>query len=89
MVKEKSTENNIVWQLPMASVERNNTGYVHDNVKPHTFAVYDDEIASKSLCKKDSQWVKEYEDINIEGVEEKYLCKKCLELYIKIAEKGK
>ena len=87
MVKEKSTENNIVWQLPMASVDRNNTGYVHDNVKPHAFVVYDDEIASKSLCKKYSQCANEYENINIEGVEEKYLCKKCLNSYKKLKKK--
>lgn len=25
------------WQLPMASAERNNTGYIHGNAKPHLF----------------------------------------------------
>ena len=71
-----------VGQLPMASVD--NKGYIHDNVKPHAFAVYDDESPSRSLCKKYSQWTKDYEEINIEGVEEKYLCKKCLERYKKL-----
>ena len=85
MVQEKLIKNNIVWQLPMASVDR--TGYIPDNVKPHAFAVYDDEIESKSLCKKYVQWVKEYENINIEGVEEKYLCKKCLNSYKKLKQK--
>ena len=89
MVQEKLTKNNIVWQLPMVSVDLNNTGCVHGNAKLHAFVIYDDEIMSNSLCKKYSQWTKEYENINIEGVEEKYLCKKCLELYKKIAEKGK
>lgn len=84
MVQEKLTKNDIVWQLPMASLDRNSTGYVHDNVKPHAFAVYDDEVANKSLCRKYTQWTKEYENINIEGVEEKYLCKKCLCLYEKM-----
>lgn len=82
MVQEKLTKNNIVWQLPMASVD--NTGYIRDNVKPHAFAVYNDESSSRSLCKKYSQWTKDYEEINIEGVEEKYLCKKCLERYKKL-----
>ena len=25
------------WQLPMASAEHNNTGYIHGNAKPHLF----------------------------------------------------
>ena len=87
IVQEKLTKNNIVWQLPMVSVEENSTGYIHGNAKPHAFVVYDDEIASKSLCKKYNQWVKEYENINIEGVEEKYLCKKCLNSYKKLKKK--
>lgn len=78
---------NIVWQLPMGSEERNNTGYIHGNAKPHVFVVYDDGNPSRSLCKKYSQWSKDYEEINIEGVEEKYLCKKCLGRYKKLKKK--
>lgn len=25
------------WQLPVASAEHNNTGYIHGNAKPHLF----------------------------------------------------
>lgn len=35
---------NIVWQLPMASAENNNTGYIHGNAKPHAFATCDDNL---------------------------------------------
>lgn len=40
-----------------------------------------------SLCKKYGQYSKEYETINIEGVEEKHLCKKCLNTYKKLKKK--
>ena len=43
---------NIVWQLPMASAENNNTGYIHGNAKTHAFAVCDDNLMNWSLCKK-------------------------------------
>jgi len=68
VVQEKLTKNNIVWQLPMVSVDLNNTGCVHGNAKLHAFVIYDDEIMSNSLCKKYSQWTKEYENINIEEI---------------------
>lgn len=50
MVQEKITKNNIVWQLPMGSVEHNSTGYVHGNAKPHAFVVYDDEKCERFIC---------------------------------------
>lgn len=84
MEQEQLTKENVVWQLPMASAENNNIGYIHGNAKPHVFVVYDDGSPSRSFCKKYSQWAKDYEEINIEGVEEKYLCKKCLERYKKL-----
>ena len=40
-----------------------------------------------SLCKKYGQYSKEFETINIEGVEEKHLCKKCLGRYKKLKKK--
>jgi hypothetical protein len=87
-MKQPITQDNIVWQLPMASAENNNTGYIHGNAKPHAFAVCDDNLINNwSLCKKYSQYTTEFESINIEGVEEKHLCKKCLNLYKKL-EKG-
>lgn len=84
MGQEALTKENVVWQLPIASVEKNSTGYIHDNAKPHAFTFRGDDLAEWSLCKKYAQVTKEYEVINIEGVEEKYLCKKCLERYNKI-----
>lgn len=83
MGQERTTDN-IVWQLPMVSAENNNTGYIHGNAKTHAFVVCDDNLMNWSLCKKYGQYSKEFETINIEGVEEKYLCKKCLERYKKI-----
>lgn len=84
-MKQPITQDNIVWQLPMASAENNNTGYIHGNAKPHAFAVCDDNLINNwSLCKKYSQYTTEFESINIEGVEEKHLCKKCLNLYKKL-----
>lgn len=84
-MKQPITQDNIVWQLPMASAENNNTGYIHGNAKPHAFAVCDDNLINNwSLCKKYSQYTTEFESINIEGVEGKHLCKKCLNLYKKL-----
>lgn len=48
MGQERSIKN-IVWQLPMASAENNNTGYIHGNAKPHAFAPSDDNLISWSL----------------------------------------
>ena len=84
MVQEQLTKENVVWQLPMASVDHNNTGYIHGNAKPHAFVVCDDNLMEWSLCKKYGQYAKEFESINIEGVEEKHLCKKCLGRYKKL-----
>lgn len=82
-MKQPITQDSIVWQLPMVSAENNNTGFIHGNAKPHAFATCDD----KSLCKKYVQYSKEYETINIEGIEEKHLCKKCLNAYKKLKKK--
>jgi hypothetical protein len=86
MGQERSIDN-IVWQLPMVSAENNNTGCIHGNAKPHAFATCDDNLVNWSLCKKYSQYSKEYETINIEEVEEKHLCKKCLNSYKKLKKK--
>jgi hypothetical protein len=87
MGQERTTDN-IVWQLPMVSAENNNTGYIHGNAKTHAFVVCDDNLMHWSLCKKYGQYSKEFETINIEGVEEKYLCKKCLNSYKKLKKEG-
>ena len=87
MVGQERTVKDIVWQLPMVSADNNNTGYIHGNAKPHAFVVCDNNFIHDSLCKKYSQWTKEYETINIEGVEEKHLCKKCLDSYKKLKKK--
>lgn len=86
MGQERSIKN-IVWQLPIASAENSNTDYIHGNAKPHAFATCDDNLMNSSLCKKYGQYIKEYETINIEGVEEKYLCKKCLNSCKKLKKK--
>ena len=86
---EQSVElDSVVWQLPVASAENNNsTGYIHGNAKTHAFAVCGDNLMNWSLCKKYGQYSKEYETINIEGVEKKHLCKKCLNSYRKLKKK--
>ena len=87
MGQERSIDN-IVWQLPMASAENNNsTGYIHGNAKPHAFVASDDKLMEWSLCKRYGQYTKEYESINIEGAKEKHLCKKCLNSYKKLKKK--
>ena len=86
MGQERSIKN-VVWQLPIASAENSNTDYIHGNAKPHAFAVCDNNLMNRSLCKKYSQYIEEYETINIEGVEEKYLCKKCLNSYKRLKKK--
>lgn len=83
-MKQSVTLDSIVWQLPTVSAENNNTGYIHGNTKTHAFVVCDDNLINWSLCKKYGQYSKEYETINIEGVEGKHLCKKCLNLYKRI-----
>lgn len=69
---QETPNKNIIWQLPMASAENNNTGYIHGNAKTHAFVVCDDNLMNWSLCKKYGQYSKEFETINIEGVEEKH-----------------
>lgn len=86
-MKQPTTQDHIVWQLPIVSAENNNTGCIHGNAKPHAFATCDDNLVNWSLCKKYSQYSKEYETINIEEVEGKHLCKKCLNSYKKLKKK--
>lgn len=87
-MKQSKTQDNIVWQLPMASAENNNsTGYIHGNAKTHAFATCDDNLINWSLCKRYGQYSKEYETINIEEAKEKHLCKKCLNSYKKLKKK--
>lgn len=83
-MRQERTTDSIIWQLPIASAENSNTDYIHGNAKPHAFVVCDDSLMNWSLCKKYRQYSKYYEVINIEGIEEKYLCKKCLERYKKL-----
>ena len=83
-MKQPITQDHIVWQLPMVSAENNNTGCIHGNAKPHAFTTCDDNLVNWSLY---SQYSKEYETINIEKVEEKHLCKKCLNSYKKLKKK--
>ena len=80
-MKQPVTLDSIVWQLPMESADNNSTGYIHGNAKTHAFVICDDNLMAWTLCKRYSQYTKEFETINIEGVEEKHLCKKCLNLY--------
>lgn len=85
---EQSVElDSVVWQLPIASADNNNTGCIHGNAKTHAFVVCNDNLMHDSLCKRYGQYTKCFETINIEGVEEKYLCKKCLNLYKKLKKK--
>lgn len=70
-MKQPITQDNIVWQLPIASADNNNTGYIHGNAKTHAFVVCSDNLMHDSLCKRYGQYTKYFETINIEGVEEK------------------
>lgn len=78
---------NIVWQLPIASADNNNTGYIHGNAKVHAFVVCSDNLMHDTLCKKYGQYTKYFETFNIEGLEEKELCKKCLNSYKRLKKK--
>ena len=83
MVKRKLLKSKILWQLPVVSAENNNTGYIHGNTKLHAFKWYSDNIMDWSLCGKYGQYVDDIESVDIDDVDEKYLCKKCLRLYRK------
>lgn len=43
-MKQPITQDNIVWQLPIASADNNNTGYIHGNAKTHAFVVCSDNL---------------------------------------------
>lgn len=83
MVKRKLIKSKILWQLPVVSAERNNTGYIHGNTKIHAFKFFDDNIMDWSLCGKYGQYCREVENIDVNDIDERYLCKKCLRLYRK------
>lgn len=65
------------WQLPMASAEKNSTGYIHGNAKAHLFM--EDWV---SVCGRYGQVVHYYDDV--ETVNKKYCCKKCWKKYIEL-----
>lgn len=67
------------WELPLASEERNNTGYIHGNAKPHLFNV----VTGWSHCKRYWQVPLGAEEIKFDG-KEKYFCKRCLKKYKKL-----
>ena len=69
------------WELPLASAELNNTGYIHGNAKPHLF----DTETGWSNCNKYWQEPLFAEEVEYTG-EAKYYCKKCLKKYTKIIE---
>ena len=86
-MKQPITQDNIVWQLPIESADNNNTGYIHGNAKTHAFVVCSDNLVHDSLCKRYGQYTKYFETFDIEGLEEKELCKKCLNAYKKLKKK--
>lgn len=67
------------WELPLASEERNNTGYIHGNAKPHLFNI----VTGWSHCKRYWQAPLIAEEIKFDG-KEKYFCKRCLKKYKKL-----
>ena len=67
------------WELPLASEERNNTGYIHGNAKPHLFNT----VTGWSHCKRYWQVPLGAEEIKFDG-REKYFCKRCLKKYKKL-----
>ena len=67
------------WELPLASAERNNTGYIHGNAKPHLFNI----VTGWSHCKRYCQVPLWAEEIKFDG-KEKYFCKRCLKKYKKL-----
>lgn len=67
------------WELPLASAERNNTGYIHSNAKPHLFNI----VTGWSHCKRYWQVPLWDEEIKFDG-KEKYFCKRCLKKYKKL-----
>lgn len=87
-MKQPTTQDDIVWQMPIESAENNSTGYVHGNAKIHAFVVCADNLVHDSLCKKYSQCTKQFGSFNIEAIEEKQLCKKCLNSYKKLKKKA-
>ena len=70
------------WELPLASEERNNTGYIHGNAKPHLF----NNVTGWSHCKKYLQEPLWAEEIEYKGTDN-HFCKKCLKKYKKLQEK--
>jgi hypothetical protein len=70
------------WELPLASEERNNTGYIHGNAKPHLF----NNETGWSHCKRYWQEPLWAEEIEYTGIDQ-HFCKKCLKKYKKLQEK--
>lgn len=69
------------WQLPMASLEKNSTGYIHGNAKAHLFM--EDWV---SVCGRYEQDVNYYDDIDETEINKKGCCKKCWKKYIELTE---
>lgn len=70
------------WELPLASEERNNTGYIHGNAKPHLF----NGETGLSYCKRYWQAPLWAEEIEYNGID-KHFCKRCLKKYKNLQEK--
>lgn len=51
-MKQSVVRDSIVWQLPMASADNNNTGYIHGNAKTHAFVVCNDNLMHDSFMQK-------------------------------------
>lgn len=71
------------WQLPMASLEKNSTGYIHGNAKAHLFM--EDWV---SVCGRYEQDVNYYDDIDETDINKKGCCKKCWKKYIELIGNG-
>lgn len=71
------------WQLPMASAEKNSTGYIHGNAKAHLFM--EDWV---SVCGRYEQDVNYYDDIDETEINKKGCCKKCWKKYIELIGNG-
>lgn len=63
------------WQLPVASAEHNNTGYIHGNAKPHLFGE-DGWCLCHKYC-QDISCVDDIKDIYDDEMMSDLFCKSC------------
>lgn len=64
------------WQLPVASAEHNNTGYIHGNAKPHLFGE-DGWCLCHKYC-QDISCVDDIKGIYDDEMMSDLFCKSCL-----------